>query len=135
MCKRKSWPFELLLYHEKNKGMISCSYLNLILVEENTLNHPFIFSSLHHSQRVRLFSQVSFRVQYPQDFQVLSYEDLKEFKHTRYGNFNDPLFLSSSCSKCIIPAYVRPYMFLERFKKNCAWWIRGHYQLLPASFF
>ncbi|KAF3437138.1 hypothetical protein FNV43_RR19891 [Rhamnella rubrinervis] len=32
-----------------------------------------------------LVSLVSFRVQYPQDFQVLSYEDLKEFKHTRYA--------------------------------------------------
>lgn len=32
-------------------------------------------------------SQVSFRVQYPQDYQDLSLEDLKEFKHTRYGNY------------------------------------------------
>lgn len=31
-------------------------------------------------------SQVSSRVQYPQDYQDLSYEDLKEFKQTRYGN-------------------------------------------------
>lgn len=31
-------------------------------------------------------SQVSFRVQYPEDYQGLSYEDLREFKHTRYGN-------------------------------------------------
>lgn len=30
--------------------------------------------------------QVSFRVQYPQDYLDLSHEDRKEFKHTRYGN-------------------------------------------------
>lgn len=32
-----------------------------------------------------LVSLVSFRVQYPQDCQDLSYEDLKDFKHTRYA--------------------------------------------------
>ncbi|XP_024022810.1 transportin MOS14 isoform X2 [Morus notabilis] len=32
-----------------------------------------------------LVSLVSFRVQYPQDYQDLSYEDLKEFKQTRYA--------------------------------------------------
>jgi hypothetical protein len=31
-------------------------------------------------------SQVSFRVQYPQDYHDLSHEDRKEFKQTRYGN-------------------------------------------------
>lgn len=35
---------------------------------------------------VKLCSQVSFRVQYPNDYQDLSYEDLKEFKQTRYGS-------------------------------------------------
>lgn len=33
-----------------------------------------------------LVLQVSFRVQYPEDYLDLSYEDLKEFKQTRYGN-------------------------------------------------
>ncbi|RWR88742.1 transportin MOS14 isoform X1 [Cinnamomum micranthum f. kanehirae] len=33
-----------------------------------------------------LVSLVSFRVQYPQDYQNLSKEDLKDFKQTRYGN-------------------------------------------------
>ncbi|GKV14189.1 hypothetical protein SLEP1_g25094 [Rubroshorea leprosula] len=33
-----------------------------------------------------LVSLVSFRVQYPKDYQGLSYEDLREFKQTRYGN-------------------------------------------------
>ncbi|CAN6578266.1 unnamed protein product [Malus baccata var. baccata] len=32
-----------------------------------------------------LVSLVSFRIQYPQDYQDLSHEDLKEFKHTRYA--------------------------------------------------
>ncbi|KAJ7945933.1 putative Transportin [Quillaja saponaria] len=32
-----------------------------------------------------LVSLVSFRVQYPEDYQDLSYEDLKEFKQTRYA--------------------------------------------------
>ncbi|XP_050379254.1 transportin MOS14 [Argentina anserina] len=32
-----------------------------------------------------LVSLVSFRIQYPQDYQDLSYEDLKEFKQTRYA--------------------------------------------------
>ncbi|KAJ6760609.1 TRANSPORTIN MOS14 [Salix purpurea] len=32
-----------------------------------------------------LVSLVSFRVKYPQDYQTLSVEDLKEFKQTRYG--------------------------------------------------
>ena len=31
-------------------------------------------------------SQVSSRVQYPEDYKDLSYEDLKDFKQTRYGN-------------------------------------------------
>lgn len=30
--------------------------------------------------------QVSYRVQYPEDYQDLSYEDHKEFKQTKYGN-------------------------------------------------
>jgi transportin-3 len=30
--------------------------------------------------------QVSYRVQYPVDYQDLTYEDLKEFKQTKYGN-------------------------------------------------
>ncbi len=32
-------------------------------------------------------SQVSFRVEYPQDYLDLSHEDRKEFKQTRYGNY------------------------------------------------
>ncbi|KDO69840.1 hypothetical protein CISIN_1g002041mg [Citrus sinensis] len=39
-----------------------------------------VFRSAYES----LVSLVSFRVQYPQDYQDLSLEDLKEFKHTRY---------------------------------------------------
>ncbi|KAL9434306.1 hypothetical protein AB3S75_029024 [Citrus x aurantiifolia] len=40
-----------------------------------------VFRSAYES----LVSLVSFRVQYPQDYQDLSLEDLKEFKHTRYA--------------------------------------------------
>lgn len=32
------------------------------------------------------FWQVSYRVEYPQDYQNLSEEDHRDFKHTRYGN-------------------------------------------------
>ncbi|KAF5734726.1 ARM repeat superfamily protein isoform 2 [Tripterygium wilfordii] len=40
-----------------------------------------VFRSAYES----LVSLVSFRVQYPQDYQGLSYEDLMDFKHTRYA--------------------------------------------------
>ncbi|XP_010482582.1 PREDICTED: transportin MOS14-like [Camelina sativa] len=40
--------------------------------------------SLHSSTYVD--KEVGFRVQYPEDSQGLSYEDLKEIKQTRYGN-------------------------------------------------
>lgn len=40
-----------------------------------------VFRSAYES----LVSLVTFRVQYPQDYQDLSLEDLKEFKHTRYA--------------------------------------------------
>ncbi|XP_038687889.1 transportin MOS14-like isoform X2 [Tripterygium wilfordii] len=40
-----------------------------------------VFRSAYES----LVSLVSFWVQYPQDYQGLSYEDLKDFKHTRYA--------------------------------------------------
>ncbi|XP_044485028.1 transportin MOS14-like isoform X2 [Mangifera indica] len=40
-----------------------------------------VFRSAYES----LVSLVSFRVQYPQDYQDLSFEDLKEFKQTRYA--------------------------------------------------
>ncbi|XP_010546049.1 PREDICTED: transportin MOS14 isoform X2 [Tarenaya hassleriana] len=60
------------------------SYISLgneasIEAERNRRLH--IFRSAYES----LVSLVSFRVQYPQDYQGLSYEDLKEFKQTRYA--------------------------------------------------
>jgi transportin-3 len=50
-----------------------------IEVERNRRLH--IFQPAYQS----LVSLVGFRVQYPEDYQGLSYEDLKEFKQTRYA--------------------------------------------------
>lgn len=50
----------------------------------------------------KLCSQVSFRVQYPNDYQDLSYEDLKEFKQTRYGS--DVLSLLNMINQILLVA-------------------------------
>ncbi|PPR88081.1 hypothetical protein GOBAR_AA32611 [Gossypium barbadense] len=49
------------------------SSLGTVIVEPNFYDH------LH------LYLHVSSQVQYPDDYQNLSYEDLKEFKQTRYA--------------------------------------------------
>ncbi|XP_022737450.1 transportin MOS14-like isoform X3 [Durio zibethinus] len=69
--------------------------LQVILTKRNS-NIPFGDEASVEAERNRrlqvfrqsyesLVSLVSFRVQYPQDYQDLSYEDLKEFKQTRYA--------------------------------------------------
>ncbi|CAI0549560.1 unnamed protein product [Linum tenue] len=57
------------------------SYGNEASAEAERNRRLQIFQSAYES----LVSLVSFRVQYPQDYQNLSIEDLKEFKQTRYA--------------------------------------------------
>ncbi|OIW00111.1 hypothetical protein TanjilG_29101 [Lupinus angustifolius] len=57
------------------------SYGNEASIEAERNRRLQVFRPAYES----LVSLVSFRVQYPEDYQDLSYEDLKEFKHTKYA--------------------------------------------------
>ncbi|KAK9278154.1 hypothetical protein L1049_027713 [Liquidambar formosana] len=57
------------------------SFNNEASIEAERNRRLLVFRSSYES----LVSLVSFRVQYPQDDQDLSYEDLKDFKNTRYA--------------------------------------------------
>ncbi|PRQ16051.1 hypothetical protein RchiOBHm_Chr7g0180041 [Rosa chinensis] len=60
------------------------SYISLVnesTIESEKNRRLHIFRPAYES----LVSLVSFRIQYPRDYQDLSYEDLKEFKQTRYA--------------------------------------------------
>lgn len=57
---------------------------HLLVETENHMGYCMLCSLCH--LYTGFPSQVGFRVQYPEDYQGLSYEDLKEFKQTRYGN-------------------------------------------------
>ncbi|KAI4336067.1 hypothetical protein L6164_014643 [Bauhinia variegata] len=57
------------------------SYGNEASIEAERNRRLQVFRPAYES----LVSLVSFRVQYPEDYQDLSYEDLKEFKQTRYA--------------------------------------------------
>ncbi|XP_050223263.1 transportin MOS14 isoform X2 [Mercurialis annua] len=57
------------------------SFGDEVSIEAERSRRLLVFRSAYES----LVSLVSFRVQYPQDYQNLSIEDLKDFKHTRYA--------------------------------------------------
>ncbi|KAL5544316.1 hypothetical protein UlMin_008100 [Ulmus minor] len=67
-----------------------------------------------------LVSLVSFRVQYPQDFQDLSYEDIKEFKQTRYAVadvlIDAALVLGGDCTLKIL--YTKLFEAVGRYKND-----------------
>nr|XP_025629217.1 transportin MOS14 isoform X2 [Arachis hypogaea] len=56
-------------------------YVNEASIEAERNRRLLVFRPAYES----LVSLVSFRVQYPEDYQDLSYEDLKEFKQTKYA--------------------------------------------------
>ncbi|KAL1371580.1 transportin MOS14 [Arachis hypogaea] len=56
-------------------------YVNEASIEAERNRRLLVFCPAYES----LVSLVSFRVQYPEDYQDLSYEDLKEFKQTKYA--------------------------------------------------
>ncbi|KAJ6970394.1 transportin MOS14-like [Populus alba x Populus x berolinensis] len=69
------------LQHILTKRDSYTSFGNEVSVEVERSRRLQVFHSAYES----LVSLVSFRVKYPQDYQTLSVEDLKEFKQTRYA--------------------------------------------------
>lgn len=63
------------------KRDLHISFVNESSIEAERNRRLQVFRPAYES----LVSLVSFRIQYPQDYQDLSYEDLKEFKQTRYA--------------------------------------------------
>ncbi|KAI5562520.1 hypothetical protein POPTR_015G068600v4 [Populus trichocarpa] len=69
------------LQHILTKRDSYTSFGNEVSIEVERSRRLQVFHSAYES----LVSLVSFRVKYPQDYQTLSVEDLKEFKQTRYA--------------------------------------------------
>lgn len=66
--------------------------------------------------------QVSFRVQYPQDYLDLSHEDCKEFKQTRYGNASLEYSVICLLSFTNSESSFIPLMWFKRYLiLSCLW--------------
>ncbi|XP_015581100.1 transportin MOS14 [Ricinus communis] len=83
-----------------------------------------VFRSAYES----LVSLVSFRVQYPQDYQNLSIEDLKDFKHTRYA-VADVLIDAAS----VLNGDATLKILYVKLAEAQACWANGHSEWRPAE--